>query len=351
VTLMLEDSYLYQEIHQQPGALAELIDRERDNIQRIASQLSGRRITNVFVAARGTSDNAARYAQYLFGAVNRLPVGLATPSLFSIYNSPPRFQDALVIGISQSGSSPDIISVVAAAREQGALTLAISNEPDSLLGTSAEYVIALHAGHERSVAATKTYTTELMALALLSACLADEASMLETLQEIPDQMRTVLQMSQAISRAAERYRYMRVCVVIGRGYNFATAFETALKIKELTYVLAEPYSSADFLHGPVALVEDAFPAIVIAPSGEMTGAIIPFIETLQQRGAEVVAISDTPAVLERARVALRLPLTVSEWASPLLSIVPGQLFAMHLAHTRDYDVDRPRGITKVTETN
>ncbi len=348
---MLTESHLYQEIHSQPAVLENLLRAESDNIRRIGAALQQQRITNVFIAARGTSDNAGRFAQYLLGAVNHLPVGLATPSLYTIYKQPPVFRDALVIGISQSGASPDIVSVITHAAAQGAVTLAITNEPASPLARAAQYIIPLHAGAEYSVAATKTYTTQLMALSLLSASLADSAEMFDTLAQIPAQMARMLEMNEAIARAAERYRYMRVCVVIGRGYNYATAFEAALKIKELTYVLAEPYSSADFMHGPVALVEEAFPTIVIAPSGLMQNEMRGFIETLRERGAEVIVLSDADELLARARVALRFPISVPEWVSPLISIVPGQLFAMHLANVRDYDVDRPRGLRKVTETH
>jgi glucosamine--fructose-6-phosphate aminotransferase (isomerizing) len=348
---MLTESHLYQEIHAQPGVLENLFHTERENIQRIGSALRRERITNVFIAARGTSDNAGRYAQYLLGAVNRLPVGLATPSLYTIYHRPPVFHDALVIGISQSGASPDIVSVIAEASQQGAVTLALTNQPTSPLAQAARHVIPLHAGAEKSVAATKTYTTQLMALAMLSASLADASSMFDVLEQVPAHLARMLEMNETIARAAERYRYMRVCVVIGRGYNYATAFETALKIKELTYVLAEPYSSADFMHGPVALVEEAFPTIVMAPSGWMLNEMRGFIHTLRERGAEVIVMSDAAELLALARVPLRFPVSVPEWVSPLVSIVPGQLFAMHLAHVRDYDVDHPRGLRKITETH
>lgn len=347
---MLTQSHLYQEIHSQPAVLENLLRAERDHIRRIGATLQTQRITNVFIAARGTSDNAGRYAQYLFGAVNRLPVGLATPSLYTIYKRPPLFQDALVIGISQSGASPDIVSVIAQASQQGAVTLAITNEPTSPLAQAAQHIIPLHAGAERSVAATKTYTTQLMALALLSAALANDETMFDALAQAPAHMARLLELNDVIARAAERYRYMRVCVVIGRGYNYATAFEMALKIKELTYVLAEPYSSADFMHGPVALVEEAFPTIVVAPSGLMQTEMRGFIETLQARGAEVIVLSDAAELLALARMPLRMTVTTPEWLSPLVTIVPGQLFAMHLANVRDYDVDRPRGLKKVTET-
>ncbi len=347
---MLEQTHLYKEIHQQPSVLAELLQAERATIEKLAAAIRARDISHVVIAARGTSDNAGRYAQYLLGAVNGLTVALATPSLYSIYEQPPKLGNALVLGISQSGKSPDIVSVVAEGKKQGALTAAFTNVPDSDLGQTADFVIALHAGEEKSVAATKTYTSELAAIALLSAVLADDAAMLTALQQIPTQVAQTLTLGPEISRLAERYRYMRICVVIGRGYNYATAFELALKMKELTYTMVEPYSSADFMHGPLALVEEAFPAIVVAPTGKMLPEMQSFIGTLKERGAEVIVISDDAATLALARSPLKLPVTVPEWVSPLLSIIPGQLFAMHLAYARDFDVDNPRAIRKVTET-
>lgn len=347
---MLENTLLYKEIHEQPMALARLLQEERSTIHKLAAAIRQRDVGQVMIAARGTSDNAGRYAQYLLGAVNGLSVTLATPSLFTIYERPPRLDNTLVIGISQSGQSPDIVAVLAEGRRQGALTAAITNAPESALGQTADFVIDLHAGTEKSVAATKTYTGELAAIALLSAILADDAAMLTALQQIPTQVAQTLTIGPDISRIAERYRYIRACVVIGRGFNYATAFELALKLKELTYTMAEPYSSADFMHGPLALVEEAFPAIVVAPSGKMLPEMQSFMGTLKERGAEVLVISDDDAALALARTPIKLPVTVPEWASPMVTIVPGQLFAMHLAYTRDFDVDQPRAIRKVTET-
>jgi glutamine---fructose-6-phosphate transaminase (isomerizing) len=347
---MLENTLLYKEIHEQPTVLATLLQAERDTLAELATAIRQRRITHVVIAARGTSDNAGRYAQYLLGAMNGLPVALTTPSLFTIYGRPPRLDRALVLGISQSGKSPDIVAVVAEGRRQGALTAVLTNIPDSDLGQAADFVINLHAGEEKSVAATKTYTAELAAIALLSALLADDADMLTALQQAPTHLAQALTMGPLIGRLAERYRYMRAGVVIGRGYNFATAYELALKLKELTYTLVEPYSSADFMHGPLALVEDAFPALVIAPTGLMLPEMRRFIGVLQERGAEVIVISDDAEALALARSPLPLPVSAPEWVSPLISIVPGQLFAMHLAYARDFNVDQPRAIRKITET-
>jgi glucosamine--fructose-6-phosphate aminotransferase (isomerizing) len=345
----LHRSHLYREIHEQPEVLARLVGEDAA-ANALAAEIHRRAIDHVVIAARGTSDNAARYAQYLLGAANGLSVGLATPSLFTIYRQPPRFANALVLGISQSGRSPDIVAVLAEAQQQGALTAAISNTPSSDLVRTAEFFLDLCAGEERSVAATKTYTAELAAIALLSVCLDANEGRRQMLERAPDWVAQALEVEEHVAQVAERYRYMQSCVVIGRGYNYATAFELALKLKELTYTVVEPYSSADFLHGPLAMVAPGFPVIIIAPSGLMLGEMETFLHTLKEREAEAVVVSDAASVLALARVALRLPSGVPEWLSPLVSIVPGQLLAMYLAHARDYDVDHPRALHKVTET-
>jgi glucosamine--fructose-6-phosphate aminotransferase (isomerizing) len=343
-------SNLQREIHEQPQVLAGLLEREGDNARHIAADLRARGVAYVIIAARGTSDNAARYGQYLLGAHNRLPVGLATPSLFSIYARPPRLDGGLVIGISQSGQSTDIVAVLAEARRQGVPSLAISNDPNSPLAAQAEYVLPLHAGAERAVAATKTYTAELAALALLSCALADDVERLATLRQAVGAVQEVLENEGAIAAAVERYRYMETCVVLGRGYNYATAFEIALKLKELNQLVAESYSSADFMHGPIAVVGSGFPALVVAPSGAMFDTMHAFTLELKSRGAEPIVISDRPELLAEAMTPLRLPAGVPEWLSPLVAVVPGQLFALHLTRIKGNDPDRPAGLKKVTLT-
>jgi len=348
---MINDTNLYKEIHEQPLALQRFFDNEWSDLKETSKLLKDERVTNVVIAARGTSDNAARYAQYLFGAANHLSVGLATPSLHSIYQQVPSYKNSLVIGISQSGKSPDIVSVLADAKKQGSPTIAITNEPNSDLAHIADCTVDLHAGPELSVAATKTYTTELGAIASLSTLASESAEREAILRSVPELMQATLQLSPSIAQAAERYRYMRMCVVIGRGFNYPTAFEVALKIKELNYIIAEPYSSADFLHGPVALIEEAFPVVMIAPTGRMLQEMKVFVKDLNERGAEIIAISDDDELLASGRTAFRLPQMPDEWVSPLVSVVPGQLFAMHLANVRDLNIDHPRGIHKVTETH
>lgn len=344
------DSHLYREIHEQPVVLESMLRQEAGIIKSLANEILKREINYVLIAARGTSDNAGRYANYLFGAYNGLPVALATPSLYTIYQRPPRLKNALVIGISQSGKSPDIVSVVEDAKRQGALTAAITNYGESDLARQADFVVGLNAGIERSVAASKTYTSELMAIAMLGAHLAGNDEMLNTLEQAPEAVAQVLTVAPEVAAAAQRYRYMTSCVVIGRGFNYSSAFELALKLKELTYTIAEPYSSADFLHGPLALIENGFPVIVVAPTGAMLVELREFIRLLRQREAEPIVISDDAQTLALGRIALPLKASLPEWLSPITAIVPGQLLAMYLAYARDYDPDHPRGLRKVTET-
>jgi len=341
---------MQDEIRQQPDVLSALLDNELENTFSYAATLQQQSIKYVLIAARGTSDNAARYGQYLLGARNRLAVGLTTPSLFSIYEQPPCLDGALVVGISQSGQSADIVAVLAEARRQGAPTLALTNDTASPLAAQADHVISLHAGEEQAVAASKTYSAELMALAMLSCGLSGDRKGVEQLHQVPFSVRKVLEQESAIEAAVERYRYLDSCVVLGRGFNYATAFEIALKLKELSYLIAEPYSSADFMHGPVALISGDLPALVVAPSGKMFDTMQSFCQELQERGAELIVVSDQKMLLDTATTPLPLPQGLPEWLSPIVAVVSGQMFALHLTVVKGHDPDQPRGLQKVTIT-
>jgi glucosamine--fructose-6-phosphate aminotransferase (isomerizing) len=343
-------SSLQSEILEQPDALRRLLEAERANIESIAHIIRERSPRFIMLVARGTSDNAARYSQYLFSTINALPTALATPASFTLYQQPPRLNDALVVAISQSGQSPDIIAVVEEGRRQGALTLALTNVPGSPLAAAAEYNIALRAGQERSVAATKTYTASLMALAMLSAALAEDSHRMDELSQAPNWIEVVTARYEETAHAAERYAYIEYCVVASRGYNYATACEVALKLKELTYVIAEPYSSADFQHGPMALVEHNFPVVAIIPEGVLASELIAFFQQLNERGAELIVISALEEALRLAQTPLPLPVGIPEWLSPIITIVPGQMFALGLTLAKRLDPDHPRSIHKVTLT-
>jgi glucosamine--fructose-6-phosphate aminotransferase (isomerizing) len=342
---------LHSEILEQPDCLESLLSSQRKNVEQIARAIQSRDIQFAFLAARGTSDNAGRYANYLWGAMNRLPLALATPSLFTYYKQPPKLKNALVVGISQSGQSPDIVSVLEEGKRQGNLTLAITNEPDSPLAQSADFVLDIEAGSEQAVAATKTYTTELMAISMLSAALAGDGAPWGELEQVPGWVSEALEQDESVQEAAQRYRYMQQCVVLGRGYNYATAFEWALKLKELTYVAAEPYSSADFQHGPVAIVARGFPVMAVLPKGKVFDSMMALLKHLQtDLLAELVVISNATEALSMAQAPFKIPAEVPEWLSPLVAIVPAQLFSYHLTLAKGYDADQPRTISKVTET-
>lgn len=338
------------EIREQPQVLARLLAEGRTLAEEFAARIRAVAPRYVVIAARGSSDNAARYAQYLFGAQNRLTVALATPSLFTLYRQPPSLDGALVIGISQSGQSPDIVAVLQEAQRQQALTLAITNDPASPLAQAAELVFPLLAGEERAIAATKSYTAQLLALALLSTALHPTPERWRELERVPGAVAQALELAAAVQAGAATFRAEQRLVVIGRGFNYATAFEIALKIEELSAVVAEPYSSADFRHGPIALVDPGFPVVAIAVTGAVLADVVSLLAELEQRQAALLIISDRAELLARARLPLALPTGVPEWLSPIVAVVPGQLFAVALAQARGLDPDHPRGLQKVTRT-
>jgi glutamine---fructose-6-phosphate transaminase (isomerizing) len=342
---------LHSEIFEQPVVLRNLLTSQFQTVQNIAAEIQARGIEYIFLAARGTSDNAGRYANYLWGAFNQLPTALATPSLFTIYKRPPRLKGALVVGISQSGQSPDIVSVLAEGKRQGCLTLAITNEPESPLAGRADFVIDIQAGHEAAVAATKTYTAEMMAIAMLAVALNGDRVNRQDLEMVPDHVEQVLALDELIAQVSERYRYMQQCVVLGRGYNYSTAFEWSLKLKELTYVVAEPYSSADFQHGPIAIVESGFPVMAVAPGGMVFDNVFELLSRLRNEyNAELLVISEKREALELSHTPIELSHGIPEWLTPLVSIVPAQLFANYLARAKGYSTESPRSIHKVTLT-
>jgi glucosamine--fructose-6-phosphate aminotransferase (isomerizing) len=342
---------LHSEILEQPASLERLLSTQRKAVEKIAKAIQSRSIQYAFLAARGTSDNAGRYANYLWGGRNGLPVALATPSLFTLYQQPPKLNGSLVVGISQSGQSPDIVSVLTEGRRQGCPTLAITNATQSPLAQAADFVLDIQAGEEQAVAATKTYTGELLAIAMLSTALKGSAKAWEELYQVPVCVEQVLHEETEIARMAQRYRYMNRCVVLGRGYNYCTTFEWALKLKEMAYLEAEPYSSADFLHGPIAMVERGFPVMAVVPQGRVFDPMMSLLTSLKEDHlAELVVISNEQNALALAQSPIPLPGGLPEWLSPLVCIVPAQLFTYHLTLAKGYDPDQPRTIHKVTET-
>ena len=335
---------LIGEIEEQPAAVARMLEGNAGIVAELAALAEG--VTHVVVAARGTSDNAARYAQYVWGARNRLVVSLTTPALFGPLESPPDLTGALVVGISQSGQSPDLVEVLAEANRQNRPTLAITNDPSSPLASQARCVLDLCAGPERAIAATKTYTTQLAAVALVSLALAGDYP--GRLAVLPSLLREALDgAASAPARAAGMLADADRCVVVGRGYHIATAFEWALKLQEMAYVVAQPFSAADFLHGPVAVVEEGFPVLVVATAGPTFEQMASLASDMQQKGAEVMTISD----VDDAPGDVVVPIPATEpWLSPIVAAPAIQAHSRSVTLARGHDPEAPRGLSKVTRT-
>jgi len=343
-------SRLQTELSEQPVALARLLERQRERAVEIGALFRRADVDYVLIASRGSSSNAARYAQYLLGRAHRVPVVFATPSLYTLYEQPPRLSGALVIGISQSGESPDVGAVVEEARRQGRPTIALTNEPASPLGRAAEAVLPLEAGEERAVAATKTYLNSLGAIALLFAASTGDDGAHAELERMPEAVTAQLERSAVDLARLETLAPIEGGTVVARGVNYGTAYEIALKVRELSGLLFEAYSAADLMHGPVAAVAPGWPVIAVAPSGPALESMAGAIRAVAARGARLTVIADDAALLDQAELPLPLLPGVPEWLSPLVAVLPGQLVALRLAELRGADVDSPGGLSKVTLT-
>jgi len=343
-------SLLDRELDEQPAALARLLDAETEHARELAAAIEEAAPSYLLIASRGSSSNAARYAQYLLGSVNRIPVAFATPSLYTLYDAPPKLDGSVVIGISQSGASPDVAAVVAEGRRQGRLAIAITNDPDSTLAQAADHVLPLHAGPEEAVAATKTYVNSLAAIALLSAGLAHDERRLDQLRETPVRVAAQLERTRADAVSLDTYAASDSATVVARGVNYGTAFEVALKIRELSGILVEAYSPADLMHGPIAALGAGRVAVLVAPAGRSAASIAECGVALRERGAVLIGISDDPGVLSQVDTRLELVPGTPEWLSPIVAVLPGQLAAQRLAERRGVDVDHPFGLQKVTLT-
>lgn len=342
---------LRDEILEQPAAAQRLLDSAAVAFAPIAAAVSARRPRFAVIAARGSSDNAGIYAQYLLAVRNGLIVALAAPSTITLYGARPDMADALVVGISQSGRSPDIVAVLEEARRQDALTVALTNDSASPLADTADHVIDLRAGPERATAATKTYTTELLAAALLSTAL-DAASSDETadLARLPDLIAGALPAENQARDLASAHAERQRAVVLGRGYSYASAREWALKLQEMALLAAMPYSAADFEHGPLALAEPGLPVLAVAPRGPELSAQLELLGRLKaDHGARLLVLSDAEEACALDE-GLLLPEGISSWLAPMVEIVPAQLYAYHLTVARGLDPEQPRTIRKVTET-
>ena len=351
-------SKMLEEIRQQPIALERTLRGELREAARLRSHFEKQRPRLILLAARGTSDNACRFGRYWLEITTGIPVSLAAPSIYTLYRSKVDFRDMLVVAISQSGESTDTNVVLEQARAAGAFTIGITNERTSSMAGLAEAVFHVRAGREKSVAATKTYTGQLMALYLLAWALGARIH-LDDLKALPDAAGAALKLESEIARRAERFRFVDRAAVVGRGLNYSNAFEFALKLMETCYVVTGRFSSADLLHGPIAMVESSFPVFLFGPSGVTWPSTREMLEKLRLLKAESMLITDrsNPGAASFAGSAICLPLKLSrksrepeELYTPIPYIVPAQLFAACLAEVKGINPDRPRTLTKVTRT-
>jgi glutamine---fructose-6-phosphate transaminase (isomerizing) len=345
-------SKMLDEIREQPRALERTLLLEIKRAERLRKRFSKQRPRLVILAARGTSDNAAQFARYLLEITTGIPVSLCAPSVYTLYGAKLDLRDSLVVAISQSGESTDTNLVVEQARASGAMTVGITNEPKSTLAGLAEDTIFVRARRERSVAATKTYTGQLLASYLLAYALGSNVVQLDSLRRIPELAAKALTLYDDIAARSQRYRFMDHAVVVGRGLNYSNAFEFALKLMETCYVVAERFSSADFLHGPIAMIGHAFPSFLFAPSGVTSMGILDVRDKLNGLGAETLVITDqsNAAAAAGGRRAIVLPFSVGEIYSPIPYVIPAQLFAACLAREKGLNPDQPRTLQKVTRT-
>lgn len=342
-------SLMLQEISEQPEALARTIDLERAKLERLGSFLRSRDLDLIVLVARGSSDNAALFGRYLLEITTGIPVSLSAPSVHTLYQAKLKLRRALVIGVSQSGEGQDINSVLENARSGGAYTVGITNEPDSSMTSTVDETLLMHGGKEQSVAATKTFTGQMMLFYMLASALAGNSTRL-SYEAIPEFAARALEQKPAILELVQRYVFMENCVVVGRGLAYANAYEMALKLMETCYVVAERFSSADFLHGPVAMVERHFPVILFAPPGIMLPGVKDLVSRLCELHADTLAITsdlDTAAKCSRAII---MPKEIDEFLAPIPYIIPGQLFAALLAAEKGLNPDAPRSLSKVTRT-
>jgi glucosamine--fructose-6-phosphate aminotransferase (isomerizing) len=338
------------EMAEQPAVLRRLLEEGAPRIHEVARRIAARRPRFVLLTARGTSDNAALYGKYLLEIKLGLPCGLTSMSVTTAYRARQDLTDCLVVAVSQSGGSPDLVASTAAAREAGAITLAVTNNTDSALAGAAEFHLDILAGPERALPATKTYTAELLALHLFVESLGGGDGV-PAARPLPELAERVLGRQEEVRRLAGRYRFAERMVLTSRGYGYPTAKEAALKLMETSYIPALSYSGADLLHGPLAMVDNVSPVIAIVTDGHGGAALQPVLDRLKDRGADLVVIGPA-AQVEAASAGFALPTGgVPEELQPILEILPLQLLAHEVTLARGHDPDSPRALAKVTETS
>ncbi len=347
---------MLDEIRQQPDVLARIVARERESLRDVADRLRGK-INLIVLVARGSSDNASLFGRYLLEIATGIPVSLAAPSVYTLYGSQMRLNGTLFVGVSQSGEGEDINFVLTEARCRGAFTIGITNEAASSMVKLVDHPLLVHGGKELSLAATKTVTGQMMMFYLLAEALAHHAeknpagpARIAGFERIPDYCQQALALEPAIRELVQRYTFMENCVVIGRGLLYGNSYELALKLMETCYVVAERFSSADFFHGPLALIDRHFPAILFAVPGPTMPGLMQLAARLQELHADTLAITSDSTLAATCTRSITMPAEISEFLAPIPYLIPAQLFAALLAEAKGLDPDKSRSLAKVTRT-
>jgi glutamine---fructose-6-phosphate transaminase (isomerizing) len=340
-------SLMLEEITEQPVVLERTLNAERGKVAKLREFVRQREIDLIVLVARGSSDNACHFGRYLLEVTCGIPVSLSAPSVFTLYRAKLNLTKALVIGVSQSGEGTDINEVLEQAKASGAFTIGITNEAESTMAKIADETLLIHAGREKSVAATKTYTGQMLHFYHLAEMFADTTIEFE---RIPHYAAQVLQLRTEVQNMVERYVFMENCVVVGRGMNYGNSYELALKLMETCYVVAERFSSADFFHGPLAIIERRFPVIMFAPTGVTKQSNLDLLHRLRELNADSLSITNDDEIAALSSRSLRMPKEIDEFLSPIPFIIPAQLFAALLSEAKGIDADAPRSLSKVTKT-
>ena len=349
--MIAENTLMWKEIMEEPEILRSCAGDNQQTIDKIVAEIKMKEIRHVVICARGTSDNAAIYGKYVFEILTGIPVMLAAPSILTMYKCDVDLKDSLVIGISQSGQTEDVSEVIKASRRQGALTVGISNTAGSPLLQCAEYTLNCSARLEKSVAATKTFLSEMYLLLLIAVSLSENKDVEAQILALPEGLNKLLATAETIKNIAQRYRFMKECFVLARGLNYPVALEAALKIQETTYIGAKAFAISDFYHGPLAMVQEDTAIIVFAPKGPSFEEASIFIEKMKDTGADILVISDDEDICKQGNASLLMPVSGSDIITPFYNAAAAQMLACQLATVKGNNPDQPRGLRKVTAIN
>lgn len=341
---------MWNEIFEQPEVLRRCSMRNTEVISEIVKVIKEKKIESIVIAARGTSDHAGIYGKYIIEYLTGIPVALAAPSILTIYNKSLNLKNSLVVGISQSGKAADVLEVIKEANKQGAVTVGITNSELSPIAIECKFHLFADAGIEGSVAATKTFTAQMLLLAQLAVTWKNDNDLMESLKLVPQQVAETLKIAETVIEKVQRYRFMEECFVLSRGINYPIAMESALKIQETTYAKAKAYATSDFYHGPYAMIEKSTPVIIYAPEGPCFKDICNMIYKLKESEAELLIVSNNKEAVSLGNCGFTIPNTENDLISPFFNVVVAQMFACQLALSKGLNPDCPRGLKKVTIT-